>query len=89
MIKQNLKQEKRWLLFLFAAFIALLELPIMSDADITKTMSFQIKQHIPLPISEVAIDWLKVGERKDEEVIKQQILLIPCENEIIKDTKIF
>lgn len=68
----------------FSAFITLLELPMMPDADITKTMSFQIKQHIPLPISEVAIDWLKVGEREDEGIMKQQILLISIPNEIIQ-----
>lgn len=68
----------------FAAFITLLELPIMPDADIAKTMSFQIKQYVPLPMSEVAIDWLKVGEREDKEGIKQQILLISVPNEIIQ-----
>lgn len=68
----------------FAAFITLIELPMMPDADIAKTMSFQIKQHIPLPVSEVAIDWLKIGEREDENGVKQQILLISIPNEIIQ-----
>lgn len=68
----------------FAVFINVLEIPQMPEADIVKTMSFQIKQHIPLPISEVAIDWLKVGERETNEGIKQQILLISIPNEIIK-----
>lgn len=68
----------------FSVFIALLEMPQMPEADIAKAMAFQIKQHIPLPISEVAIDWLKVGDKETEEGIKQQILLISIPNEIIK-----
>ncbi len=68
----------------FSVFVTLLEMPQMPEADVAKAMSFQIKQHIPLPISEVAIDWLKVGELETEEGIKQQILLISVPNEIIR-----
>lgn len=69
----------------FAAFITLLETPLMSAADTAKTVVFQARQYIPIPVSEVTIDWLKVGEREDEEgVKKQQILLISVPNERIK-----
>lgn len=68
----------------FSAFVTLLEMPQMPEADVAKAMAFQIKQHIPLPISEVAIDWLKVGDRETDEGLKQQILLISIPNEIIK-----
>jgi len=68
----------------FSAFITLLEMPQMPEADVAKAMAFQIKQHIPLPVSEVAIDWLKVGDKETEGGIKQQILLISIPKEIIK-----
>lgn len=68
----------------FSVFIALLEMPVMPDADLQKTMSFQIRQHIPLPLQEVAVEWSKVGERESDDGIKQQILLIAIPNEIIK-----
>jgi type IV pilus assembly protein PilM len=68
----------------FTAFITLLEIPIMPSADTTKAVIFQARQYIPLPISEVTLDWLKVGEKEDEEGIKkQQILLISVPNERI------
>jgi len=60
----------------FSAFITLIEIPAMPEADTDKTVSFQIRQHIPLPASEVAIEWLKVGEREDNGFTKQQILII-------------
>ena len=72
----------------FAAFITLLELPIMPAEDIAKNIVFQARQYIPIPVSEVTLDWLKVGESEDEEGIKkQQILLTSVPNERIKSYK--
>lgn len=69
----------------FTTFITLLEMPMMSAEDTAKAVVFQARQYIPLPVSEVTIDWLKVGEREDEEgVKKQQILLTSVPNERIK-----
>jgi len=72
----------------FSAFITLIEVPEMPEADTMKTISFQIRQHIPLPVSEVAIEWLKVGKREDENgFVKQQILIISVPNEQIQRYK--
>jgi type IV pilus assembly protein PilM len=69
----------------FTSFITLLEIPLMPATDTAKAVVFQARQYIPLPVSEVTIDWLKVGEKEDEEGIKkQQILLISVPNEHIK-----
>jgi len=69
----------------FSAFITLIELPKMSDADTAKTVSFQLNQYIPLPASEVAIEWFKVGEKSDEKGFdKQEILIVSVPNEQIK-----
>lgn len=72
----------------FSAFTTLLEMPIMPDGDTSKIMGFQAKQYIPLPISSVTIDWIRVGEKKDEDGNKkQQILLVSVPNEIISKYK--
>ncbi len=69
----------------FSAFTTLLEIPVMSKEDMAKTMQFQAKQYIPLPISAVTIDWVKVGERTDAQGnIIQQILLVSVPNEQIQ-----
>ncbi len=69
----------------FSAFVTLLEMPEMSEIDTNKAIPFQIQQYIPLPISEVSIDWLKVGQREDEKgFTKQQIILISVPNEQIR-----
>lgn len=69
----------------FSAFITILEIPEMSEIDAAKAVPFQIRQHIPLPTSEVAIEWLKVGKKEDEKgFVKQEILVISVPNEQIR-----
>jgi type IV pilus assembly protein PilM len=69
----------------FAAFMTVLSFPQMGQADLEKALSFEARQYIPLPISEVALDWLKVGEYQDESGFKyDQILLISVPQEQIK-----
>ena len=51
----------------FSAFTTLIEMPVMSEEDTRKTMAVHVKQYIPLPLSSVTLDWLKIGERVDAE----------------------
>ncbi len=60
----------------FSAFTTLIEMPLMSDADTVKTMGIHVKQYVPMPISSVTLDWLKVGERIDEDGNKKQQLFL-------------
>lgn len=72
----------------FASFITLIELPEMSQEETNKAMGFQIKQNIPLPLTEIAVDWVKVGQKQDDDgFTKQQILLIAIPNETIAKYK--
>ena len=51
-------------------------------------MSFQVQKSIPLPTSQVAIDWTRVGSKEDENgVVKQFILIVAIPNDIIKKYK--
>lgn len=60
----------------FSAFTTLIDLPKMSDSDTAKTVSFQLDQYIPLPPSEVEIEWFKVGEKTDDKGFDRQEILI-------------
>jgi type IV pilus assembly protein PilM len=69
----------------FAAFTTVLSFPVMTDSELKKTIAFQAKQYVPLPMDEVAIDPFKVGEYEDEKGFKfQQILLVSVPLEQIK-----
>lgn len=76
---------------IFSAFTTAMTFPAMSDSDLEKILAYQAKQYIPLPISEVVLDWLRVGEYEDEKGTKQQqIFLISVpQSEIKKYQNIF
>lgn len=68
----------------FASFISLIEMPEMSQSETQRAMSFQIKQSVPLPLSEIVVDWMKVGQKEDENgFVKQQILVVAIPNETV------
>ncbi len=69
----------------FSAFITVLNFPQMSNDELTNAMAFQARQYIPLPLSEVALDWQKIGEYTDDQGFKfQQVLLISVPQEQIR-----
>ncbi len=69
----------------FLVFTALLDVPAMSPTETAQAMQYQARAFVPLPISEVSIDWLPVGEYEDDKGIKhQQIFLISVPNEQIR-----
>jgi len=61
----------------FTAFTTTVDMPRIEDKDMQSAMEYQAKQYVPIPISEVAVDWFKVGEHEDDKgYYHQQILLI-------------
>ena len=69
----------------FSAFTALLDLPVMSTDETSKTMQYQARSFVPLPLTEVTIDWLPIVKLTDEKGIKKQrLFLTAVPNEQIK-----
>src|SRR3989344_476089 len=69
----------------FSSFVTLLNMPEMGDEETAKSIPFQARQYIPLPVEEVAIDWIKAGTIEDEKGnMRQQVLLISVPKEQIK-----
>jgi len=48
----------------FSSFFALLEIPKMADRELAQAVPFQARQIVPVPISEVFLDWEIVGDQK-------------------------
>jgi type IV pilus assembly protein PilM len=70
---------------LFSVFTAVLDFPPMDQKEIARAIVYQARQYVPLPLEEVALDWLKVGEYQDEKgFAHQKILLISVPREQIK-----
>ena len=59
----------------FSSFFTTLTLPQMTEEEIPRAIQYQARQHIPLPLSEVTLDWKIIGKGK--------VLLVAVPNEVI------
>ena len=67
----------------FSSFFTNFVLPPMAKEEIPEAVRFEARQHIPLPLSAVTLDWqiIQRGVAKEEKGVK--ILLVAVSNEII------
>jgi type IV pilus assembly protein PilM len=69
----------------FSSFFTTFQLPSMTQNELSEAVKFEARQHIPLPISEMALDWIltkgKPAERKEE---KLEVLLVAVPNRVVE-----
>jgi type IV pilus assembly protein PilM len=69
----------------FSAFMTVLDFPKMDPKEIQTAMIYQARQYVPLPLDEVALDWIVVGDYQDEKGFEhQKIMLISVPQEQIQ-----
>ena len=69
----------------FSVFTTILDFPAMSKKEVEKAMIYQARQYVPLPLSEVALDWMQIGEYQDDKgFAHQKIMLISVPQEQIQ-----
>lgn len=74
----------------FSSFVSVVDLPPMSEKELPRAISFEAKRYIPIPLSEVRIDWkvinkesvdsLKKGKKN---LFKFSVLLVAVPKEVI------
>ncbi len=72
------------------SFVTFLDLPTMSDKDLTRAIPFEARKYIPLPLSEVELDWWPVAPitNKEEEGLEMTtVLLAAIQKETISGYK--
>ena len=68
----------------FSSFFTNFELPPMKKEEIPQAVQYEAPQHIPLPLSEVVIDWQIINtEASEKKGAKIKILLVAVPNEAI------
>ncbi len=68
----------------FSTFFTTFELPPMTEDEIPQAVQYEARQHIPLPLSEVTLDWQVVEEgEKNQKAKPFRILLVAVPNEVI------
>lgn len=75
----------------FASFTTVMEAPLMSSGETNRSLSAQAKEYIPVPMSKVTLDWIKIGEKiYPDGTKKQRVFLVSVPNEKIESyTSIF
>lgn len=69
----------------FSTFFTVFRLPSMSKEELPQAVQYEARQHIPLPLSEVTLDWQVVGERSINQKLNDfNILLVAVPNEVIQ-----
>jgi len=68
----------------FSSFFTTIELPPMTEEEVPEAVKYSARQHIPLPLSEVTLDWeiIEKGEPPDSSR-PYKVLLVAVPNEII------
>ncbi len=69
----------------FSAFVVHVDIPMMSEAEIKSAVQFQARQHIPMPLKDVALDWFKIEDFEDKDGKKyQRIFLTAIPNDLLR-----
>lgn len=70
----------------FSSFYTSIELPAVEEDELAKAVEFEARRYIPLPISEVTLDW-QITEGNPSEDKKLKVLLVAIPNRIIEQYK--
>lgn len=68
----------------FAGFFTLIDLPSMPMEEIPAALNFQANQYIPVPLSEVILDWSLIGEKEIGGRKFLKILLVAAPNNVVE-----
>ncbi len=56
------------------AFTTIIDMPDQSDAELTKTIKYQVDQYIPMPVEDAKFDWAVLGQ-SPRDPSKKEVLL--------------
>lgn len=72
----------------YLAFITVIEMPVMSAKELETAVQFEARQHIPIPIEEVILDWQNIGTAQKMEGSSKtevlEILLVAVPSYLVK-----
>jgi type IV pilus assembly protein PilM len=69
----------------YSSFSTLIDFPTMPEKEIAAAIPFEAKKYVPVPISEVILDWSTVSPPNQQKGL--QVLLMAVTKEIVNDYK--
>lgn len=68
----------------FTSFTTVLDMPLLSSDETSRSVLFQAQQYIPIPIKDVAVEWFSVNQYEGSQGQKfQRILLVGIPNDVV------
>lgn len=69
----------------FSTFFTTFRLPGMTKEELSQAVPYEARQHIPLPLSEVVLDWQIIGQKNiNKKISDYSILLVAVPTEVIR-----
>ncbi len=69
----------------FSSFFTTFTLPPMSTEELKEAVKFEARQHVPLPISDMALDWMTVGGIQEGKIVGNiKILLVAIPKRVVE-----
>jgi len=63
----------------FSSFFTTFELPPMKEKELGDAVRFEARRHVPLPLSEVVLDWQLLEKTKDKHAYRILLVAVPKE----------
>jgi len=84
-IKESKIKTKRAIFSIpdFSSFFTNIELPSMTSEELPQAIEAEARQYVPLPLSEVTLDWQIIEGGAPNQKTKFKILLVAVPNEVI------
>ena len=67
----------------FSTFFTSFELPPMSQEELQEAVNFEARQHIPVPVSDVVLDWFLIEGKAGKKEKNLRVLLVAVPNDLI------
>ncbi len=68
----------------FLSFLTVLQFPEMNKEELAQAVQFEAKQHVPLPVSDMVLDWILVNDKPfDKKEKKLKVLLVAVPRKIV------
>ncbi|RJQ37526.1 type IV pilus assembly protein PilM [Candidatus Parcubacteria bacterium] len=62
-----------------ASFLTVIPLPLLDESEIAAAVPFEAKKYIPMPTSDVALDWELVSRNEQERRVEVLLAAVPAE----------
>ena len=69
----------------FSSFFTTIKLPVMNEEEIPEVVKYEVKPYIPLPVSEITLDWIITEGEISKTSLKILVVAIP--NDVIAQYK--